>query len=277
MRASNLIVVALGLIGIIYGLMVSWKWRDEPLRYTPTVAVEREGFARLRQSTRVVGAAVAAGAISGVLVLGLVGRLVMRILAATSVSAQGLLTEADETVGEITSSGTIGFIIFVGLGGGIVIATAYLFIRSWLPAKAGAAGLVMGVLSIGTLGVADALSPDNTDFSILSPLWLAILLLFATGLLFATTFTALAARLDKFAQTPGRGRASLYTVLITGAVPPIGAALVIQIVLRTFASEKFFAAVRGARSRTVGHVVVAAGTAVAVFLTGQAAVEILTA
>ncbi|MFA5774295.1 MAG: hypothetical protein WC864_02840 [Ilumatobacteraceae bacterium] len=277
MRASNLIVVALGAIGIIFGLMVSWKWRNDPLRYTHTVEVERKGFARLRQPTRVVCAAIAAGAISGVLVIGLVGRLVMRILAATSGNAQGLLTEADETVGEITSSGTIGFIIFVGLGGGIVIAMGYLFTRSWLPAKAGAAGLVIGVLSIGTLGVADALSPENTDFAILSPLWLAMILLFATGLLFATTFTALAARLDKFAQTPGRGRALLYTVLITGAVPPIGAAIVIQIALRTFASEKFFASVRGARSRTVGHIVVAAGTAVTAFLAGQAALEILTA
>jgi hypothetical protein len=218
-----------------------------------------------------------AGAISGVLVLGLVGRLVMRILAATSGSAQGLLTEADETVGEITSSGTIGFLIFVGLGGGIVSAAGYLFIRSWLPAKAGASGLMVGILLIGTLGVADALSPNNGDFSILTPLWLAILLLVATGLLFATTFTALAARLDKFAQTTGRGRALLYPILITGGIPPVGVALVAQVALRTFAGEGFFAIVRGARSRMVGRIVVAAGTAVTAFLAGQAALEILTA
>lgn len=277
MRAANLIVVGLGIAGIIFGLLVSWKGREQPLRFAPTVTVEREGLARLRQSIRTVGGAMTAGAISGVLVLGLVGRLVMRILAATSGSAQGLLTEADETVGEISSGGTIGFLIFVGLFGGIITAAGYLFIRSWLPAKAGAAGLTVGILLIGTLGVADALSPNNGDFSILTPLWLAILLLVATGLLFATTFSALAARLDKFAQTPGRGRALLYPVLITGAIPPIGVALVAQIALRTFAGDRFFAFVRGSRSRTVGRIVVAAGTAVTAFLATQAAVDILTA
>jgi hypothetical protein len=218
-----------------------------------------------------------AGAISGVLVLGLVGRLVMRILAATSGSAQGLLTKADETVGEITSSGTIGFLIFVGLGGGIICATGYLFVRSWLPEKAGTAGLIFGILVIGTLGVSDAMSPNNGDFSILSPLWLAILLLLATGFLFATTFTAIAARLDHFAQTDGRGRALLYPVLIFGGIPPVGVALVVQIALRTFAGDGFFDFIRGARVRLVGRVVIAAGTAVTAFLAGQAALDILTA
>ena len=35
-------------------------------------------------------------------------------------SAQGRLTEAGERVGEITTDGTIGFLVFVGLGGGLV-------------------------------------------------------------------------------------------------------------------------------------------------------------
>lgn len=277
MRGSNLIVVGLGLIGITFGVFVSWKWHEQPLRFPSPVTVESGRRVRLRQSIRTVGGAMTAGAISGVLVLGLVGRLVMRILAATSGSAQGLLTEADETVGEITSSGTIGFLIFVGLGGGIVSAAGYLFIRSWLPAKAGTAGLIFGILVIGTLGVSDALSPNNGDFSILTPLWLAILLLVATGLLFATTFTAIAARLDKFAQTTGRGRALLYPILITGGIPPVGVALVAQVALRTFAGDGFFAIVRGARSRMVGRFVVVAGTAVTAFLAAQAALDILTA
>lgn len=277
MRGSNLIVVGLGLISIAFAVIVSWKWREQPLRFPSPVTVESGRRVRLRQAIRTVGGAMTAGAISGVLVLGLVGRLVMRILAATSGSAQGLLTEADETVGEITSSGTIGFLIFVGLGGGIICAAGYLFVRSWLPAKAGTAGLLFGILVIGTLGVSDAMSPNNVDFSILSPLWLAILLLLATGFLFATTFTAIAARLDKFGQTAGRGRALLYPVLIVGAIPPVGAALVVQIALRTFASDRFFASIRGARSRMVGRIVVVAGTAVTAFLAGQAALEILTA
>ena len=49
----------------------------------------------------------------------------MRLLAATSGrAAQGRLTEAGERVGEITTDGTIGFLLFVGVGGGLATALA---------------------------------------------------------------------------------------------------------------------------------------------------------
>ena len=129
----------------------------------------------------------------------------MRLLAATSGSAaQGRLTEAGERVGEITTGGTIGFLVFVGLGGGLVTAVAYLVVRRWLPRTAGAAGPVVGLILVGSLGVLDPLSPDNVDFAILRPTWLAIAAVVATGLLFASTYTAVAARLDHLIVGPRR-------------------------------------------------------------------------
>lgn len=277
MRGSNLIVVGLGLISIVIAGFVSWNWRQLPLKFQSLLTADSEWRGRLRQSIRTVGGVFTAGAIAGVLVLGVVGRLVMRILGATSGNAQGQLTDAGETVGEITFGGSFAFLVFVGLGGGIVSAAGYLFIRTWLPAKAGSAGLVFGILVIGTLGVSDALAPENVDFAILRPLWLAILLIVGTGFLFATTFTAIAARLDQFAQTKGRGRGLLYPALIFGAIPPVGATMVAQVALRTFGSDKLFAVVHGTASRTIGRIVVAAGTAVTGFLAISAAVDILTA
>ena len=54
----------------------------------------------------------------------------MRVLAATSGDgAQGLLTDADEVVGEITLDGTIGFIVFVGIGAGAITAIMLLIVR----------------------------------------------------------------------------------------------------------------------------------------------------
>ena len=127
----------------------------------------------------------------------------MRLLAATSGrTAQGRLTEAGERVGEITTGGTIGFLLFVGVGGGVVTAIGYLLVRRWLPPTAGRAGMIAGLLLIGTLGVSDPFSPDNVDFAILRPRWLAILSRRPlTGLLFATTYTAVAARLDRLAAS----------------------------------------------------------------------------
>ncbi len=277
MRLGNVVVVGLGLISIVFAVFVSWNWRQLPLKFRSSPSVESEWHERLRRSSRTVGGVFTAGAIAGVLVLGVVGRLVMRILGATSGNAQGRLTEAGETVGEITFGGSFAFLIFIGLGGGTIIAAIYIFIRSWLPAKAGSAGLILGILVIGTFGVSDALAPSNVDFAILTPLWLAVLLLVATGILFATTFTAIAARLDQFTQTAGGRGAFVYLAFFLGAIPPVGAAMVVQIVLRTFGGERLFALVHGAASRTTGRIVVAAGTAVTTFLVISAAVDILTA
>ena len=175
---------------------MSWRWRHLPL----VAGRDGSGGRRvaLADATRSLGAVVSAGVLAGVLVLGLGGRLVMRLLAATSGAAvQGRLTEAGEQVGEITVGGTIGFLVFVGVLGGLVSALGYLVVRRWLPGTAGPAGLVAGVILVGTLGVLDPFSPDNVDFAILRPRWLAIVAVVATGLLFAVTLTATAARLDR--------------------------------------------------------------------------------
>lgn len=277
MRSGNVVVVGLGLISYVIAVFVSWNWRQLPLKFPSSLSADSEWRGRLRQSIRTVGGVFSAGAIAGVLVLGVVGRLVMRILGATSGNAQGQLTDAGETVGEITFGGSFAFLVFVGLGGGIFSAAGYLFIRTWLPAKAGSAGLIFGILVTGTLGVSDALAPKNVDFTILGPLWLAILLIVGTGFLFATTFTAIAARLDQFAQTTGRGRGLLYPALIFGAIPPVGATMVAQVALRTFGGNKLLAVVHGTASRTIGFIVVATGTAVTAFLVISAAGDILTA
>ena len=143
MRVANLVVSVLGLVGVAVAVAMAWRWRRVPLiaaRRSPTSWPDT-----LSDAMRTLGAVVSAGVVAGLLVLGLGGRLVMRLLAATSGSAaQGRLTEAGERVGEITVDGTMGFLVFVGLGGGLVTAFAYLVVRRWLPNTAGAAGSSSG-------------------------------------------------------------------------------------------------------------------------------------
>ncbi len=124
--------------------------------------------------TAVVG--IVGGIIAGVLIAGLGGRLVMRVLAATSGdSAQGLLTEAKETVGEITLAGSVGFVVFNGIFFGMIGGIGYLLLRRWLPATPWLGGLIYGTALLGVAPL-DALDPDNADFAILTPTWLAVLL-----------------------------------------------------------------------------------------------------
>ena len=57
----------------------------------------------------------------------------MRLLAVTSPEAQGVLTEADQVVGEITLGGTLGFFVFAGLPFGLAVGIGYALASFVLP------------------------------------------------------------------------------------------------------------------------------------------------
>ena len=147
------------------------------------------------------GSAYISGAmVAGLLVPGLGGRLMMRLLAATSPeSAQGRVTDADEIVGEITLGGTVGLIIFVGLFGSMLGLAAFVLLRRYLPRRLILAGLVAAGVGGGLLARPSGLiDPDNHDFVILSPRWLAV----AFGLVLIVVFGALLVVLsDQWAST----------------------------------------------------------------------------
>ncbi len=270
MRFANLLVSGLGIIGFAIAVYISWKWRQLPVLSPSQEAVDSNLRSRLGAAIRSVGAVCTAGTVAGLLVLGLVGRLVMRILGATSADAQGRETDAGFIVGEITFGGMFFFLIFVGLLGGIAAAVSYLIFRSWLPAKAWSAGLVLAMLAIGTLGVNDALSPNNHDFQILTPKWLAVALVVGTGLLFALTFTALAARLDRYAKSPGGRHLLLYPSFVVGLAPPVALAFVVHIAVRVIPRTRYEAFTQNSRVRSFGHVVVALATILTTFVSLRA-------
>lgn len=275
MRMSNVVVVVLGLVGLVLAGVASWRWRRLPL-----VAARREADGwrdTLSDATRTLGAVVSAGVITGVLVLGLGGRLVMRLLAATSgAGAQGQLTEAGERVGEITTGGTIGFLVFVGVLGGLVTALGYLLVRRWLPRTAGPAGLVCGVILVGTLGVLDPFSPDNVDFAILRPRWLAIVAVVATGLLFAVSYTAVAARLDQFVGQARRRRWVVCAAIPLTLFPPMVLYTVVYIGGRVAARGRVEAALSRPLPRLSGQVLVAMATLATLSIAVTAAARIAT-
>jgi hypothetical protein len=125
---------------------------------------------------RWVAVSLGAGLAAGVLGAGAGGRLMMRLLAATSSpDVQGLSTEAGETIGEITVGGTLGFIVFVGLPAGFLSGGIYALVAPVLPGGR-ARGVALGVLLLVLFATRiEPLRADSFDFLLVEPVWLAVL------------------------------------------------------------------------------------------------------
>jgi hypothetical protein len=188
----------------------------------------------IRRAVRRLCVVEVSGIVAGVLVGGFGSRLMMRIMAATSgPSAQGRLTEAQEVVGEITKGGTTGLLIFVGLGFGLFGAIGYALLVRFLPRRAWASGLVFGLLALGVFARRDPLSPDNSDFAILSPVALAVAMIVVLFVLYGMTLAALTARLERaYPPLEKRARSLIaYAPLLLLALPPFTVALAGAVVI----------------------------------------------
>ncbi len=256
---DKVVVTALCSAGVALAASLVIAWRgtagdraaapgtDEPLR------------ARIGEGVRLAAATAAAGVAGGILTFGLGGRLMMRVLAATSPQAQGFVTDAEERVGEVTGSGTIGFVAFVGVAAAVP-AGVYVLARRWLPRRSLVAGLVAGGIGGGLLARPSGLiDPDNRDFDILTPTWLAVLLCLAVLVLGSLTIAILADRWvaawPRPSSSPG-GIASLLPLAVY-AIPPVTAVGVVLVASRALAGRRGRA--RGSRLTTVGAALVGLG------------------
>jgi hypothetical protein len=187
-------LVAAGLVAAFRwgGLEVRPPWHDDaPWRPVPVGEI-------LRRYAWHVTIFVAAGVGAGLVMIGAGGRLAMRLLAVTSGdAAQGRITEADQIVGEITLDGTIGFISFFGIFGGLLTGALYVLIERWLP-HGRWGGLTYGalLLILGATRV-EPLRPDNPDFDIVGPGWLSVLVFVALGLGHGVLVAAIAGRYSR--------------------------------------------------------------------------------
>jgi hypothetical protein len=159
------------------------------------------------------------GLIAGVVVGGIGSRVIMRIMALTSVPAvRGVKTDFGATVGQITLGGTLFLLILggiVGIAGGI----AYLAVRKLLPGPRWAEGLVFGVLMLALVG-RFLVVPDNPDFLILSPAGLAVALFSALPILYGLFFVPLQRLFEPRIEAIGRPWLLVIPVLI-GLAPLI--------------------------------------------------------
>lgn len=243
-------VVCGALLAAGVAMAVGWGGRA----FTPPpVGGELTGEEAARRFAWYAALALAGGVIAGILVIGAGGRLAMRLLAVTAGDgAQGRITEAEEIVGRITVDGTIGFVLFNGILGGIVFSGPYLILRRFLPpGRLGGAAFGFGLLVV--LGTTlDPLRPENRDFDIVGPGWLAVAVFGALAVVFGVTVAALMARLSQWLPLITAERRVLVRYLGPAAVAalafPVAAALAVTCIV-TMMATRFRPLVDAVRSR----------------------------
>ncbi len=210
-------------------------------RRTPTPLSGREPFGeRLAVTVGRTGGMLLGAILAGVLTIGAGGRLMMRVLAATSPEdVQGLRTEADEIVGDVSVSGSLFLIVIVGIGAALVGLALFSLLRRWLPDRSLAAGLVGVAIGAGLLvRPVGLLNSTNNDFTLVTPVALAVVLCLATLVLFGATFGALVDHLAPRWPRPGwstRGVVSVLPFALLLPSPPVFVAAAISVLACTLA------------------------------------------
>ena len=212
---------------VVVGIALALRWGGRPFLWPPTTQDEVGRGERALRALWYLDVHVVAAIATGLLVIGPGGRLAMRLLAVTAGdAAQGRVTEAEETVGRITVDGTIGLVLFVGLFGGLLVAIVAGALRPWLPAGRLSALCVGAALLLTGATRNDPLRPENPDFVIVGPSWLAIAVFVALIIAATLTFEAIAARTARSLPIADGRRpvtllpyAPLALLGLTGALP----------------------------------------------------------
>jgi hypothetical protein len=122
-----------------------------------------------------LGAGVTGGFLAGVLIGGVGGRIAMLVLRLTSApSLHGVATDDGFTIGRVSAQ-TV-FLLGVTAGLGIAGGVLYLVVRRWIPV---AWRIPLTTVFFALVGGAGVVGPSEVDFSLLSPLPLAIALFVA--------------------------------------------------------------------------------------------------
>jgi hypothetical protein len=135
----------------------------EPPLETTTV---EHSLGRLAVPLRDVARGGLAGLLTGILVAGVGGRLVMRAAALLVPDATGRFTENGNRVGDITFSGTLGFVTAGGLIFGLTGATVWVVVSPWLPGDARLRAILAMPVAVALAGIS-VIQAGNPDFRVL--------------------------------------------------------------------------------------------------------------
>ncbi len=152
---------------------------------------------------RHLAAASLAGLITGIVVGGLLGRVVMRISGfLAGPGLVGVQTANGNRVGTITLEGTLAIVVFVGVGVGLVGGMVYAVTEPWLRPFGRWRGLVFGVALLAAAG-STVIESGNVDFIRFGPPALNVAMFGALFVLFGVAIAWLFDRVTAVIRRPG--------------------------------------------------------------------------
>jgi hypothetical protein len=135
----------------------------------PLVAVpdiEPADFSRTGEVLRDIARGGLSGALAGIAVGGLGGRLVMRVVALLHPDAFGALTENGNRIGDITLGGTLALVLF-GLIACAMAGAVWVIVSPWIPGRAFVRALLAAGIAVA-IGTPVLIIGGNPDFVILA-------------------------------------------------------------------------------------------------------------
>ena len=168
-------------------------------------------------AVRLLGVAAVAGVLTGIVVAGLGGRLVMKLVALTAgAGAVGKVTANGNAVGDLTFPGTFELVLFSGVFEGLIGGLLYLALRPWLRQLGPWRGLAFGVVVLALMGHA-VFDPDNGDFRRFGAVGLNVVLFSA---LFVVYGLVIAPLVDWLGRAAERSRTA-SAIAGLGVIPAI--------------------------------------------------------
>lgn len=159
-------------------------------------------------------------AIAGALVGGVGSRLVMRVAALAAPEVRGTLTENGNVIGEITLAGTIGLILFAGVGSAVFGAGGFTVARPWLPHSTALRGLVLGGFFLVLAG-GNVVDPANADFVILGDRLLNVAMLSSLFIAFGLVASGAVAILERRVPPSGALSPRVWALTAILALPVV--------------------------------------------------------
>jgi hypothetical protein len=194
-------------------------------------AMERLALEDLREPGATLGAGVSAGFLAGVLIGGVGGRLAMLALRLTSdPSLHGVSTDDGFTIGRLSLQ-TL-FLLGVTAGLGMAGGLFYLVVRRWIPSPW---RIPLMTLFFGLVGGAGLIGPSAVDFTLLSPLALAVALFVVIPAAYGAAMPWIAERLLREDSILRRGRWAWIVGLVPLAFANLVGALVLLVALVVWA------------------------------------------
>jgi hypothetical protein len=146
----------------------------------------------MEQAGRRLAVATSAGALSGLLVGGIGGRLAMMLLARLAPETAGIRSDDDFVIGQFTLAGTLNLLV-LGTVLGVLGGGVYLVLRSLMIGPRWFQILSISLGSAVTIG-SMLVHADGVDFVLLRPAWQAIALFVAIPGGYAALLTVLCER-----------------------------------------------------------------------------------